>query len=43
MEMPADEMLCLIGSKPPLRLKAVVSHAHPAYRKKLDPNPTMRA
>ncbi len=43
LEMPADEMLCLIGSKPPLRLKAIVSHTHPAYRKKLDPNPTMRA
>jgi type IV secretion system protein VirD4 len=41
--MPADEMLCLIGSKPPLRLKALVSHAHPAYRGKLDPNPTRRA
>lgn len=41
--MPANEMLCLIGSKPPLRLKAVVSHFHPSYRKKLDVNPTRRA
>lgn len=41
--MPADEMLCLIGSKPPLRLKALVSHAHPSYRVKLDGNPTRRA
>jgi type IV secretion system protein VirD4 len=41
LEMPADEMLCLIGSKPPLRLKLLVSHAHPAYRHKLDPNPTL--
>jgi type IV secretion system protein VirD4 len=41
--MPADEMLCLIGSKPPVRLKALVSHTHPAYRAKLDENPTRRA
>ncbi len=41
--MPADQMLCLIGSKWSLRLKAIVSHSHPAYRKKLDPNPTIRA
>lgn len=43
LELPADQMLCLIGSKPPLRLKALVSHAHRAYRSKLDPNPTRRA
>jgi type IV secretion system protein VirD4 len=43
LSMSADEMLCLIGSKPPLRLKALVSHAHRAYRHKLDPNPTRRA
>lgn len=41
--MPADEMLCLIGSKPPLQLEALVSYAHPAYRAKLDENPTRRA
>jgi type IV secretion system protein VirD4 len=41
--MPADEMLCLIGSKPPLRLRALVSYAHPAYQAKLDENPTRRA
>jgi type IV secretion system protein VirD4 len=41
--MPADEMLCLIGSRPPLQLNALVSYAHPAYRAKLDENPTRRA
>lgn len=40
LELPADEMLCLIGSKPPLRLKAIVSHEHAAYRGKLGRNPT---
>jgi len=43
LEMPADEMLCLIGSQPPLRLKAIISHVHAAYKKKLDPNPARRA
>ena len=43
LSMAADEMLCLIGSMPPLRLKALVSHAHRAYRHRLDPNPTRRA
>ena len=42
LQMPPDQMLCLIGSKPPLKLKAIVSHAHAAYRGKLDPNPTLR-
>jgi type IV secretion system protein VirD4 len=41
--MPADEMLCLIGSKPPLQLNALVSYTHPNYRAKLDENPTRRA
>lgn len=43
LEMPANQILCLIGSKSPLRINSVVSHAHPAYRSKLDPNPTRRA
>lgn len=43
LEMPADEMLCLIGSQPPLRLKALLSYAYPAYKAKLDPNPARRA
>ncbi|MCI0999826.1 type IV secretory system conjugative DNA transfer family protein [Ochrobactrum sp. C6C9] len=40
LELPPDEMLCLIGSKPPIRMKAIVSHGHASYRKKLDANPT---
>ena len=43
LAMPPDEMLCLIGSKPALRLKTLVSHAHPFYRAKIDANPTRRA
>lgn len=43
LELPPDEMLCLIGSKPPIRLKAIVSHQHPAYKRKLDRNPTRGA
>ena len=42
LEMPAEQMLCLIGSKPPLLLTGIVSHEHAAYSKKLDRNPTRR-
>lgn len=42
-EMPANQMLCLIRSNQPLRLKQIISHKHPAYRDKLDPNPVARA
>lgn len=43
LEMPADEILCLIRSKPALRLKRIISHKNPAYRGKLAPNPTCAA
>lgn len=42
-EMPASKMLCLIGSNPPLLLDQIISHRHPSYRDKLDPNPVARA
>ena len=42
-EMPANRMLCLIGSNRPLLLEQIISHQHRAYRNKLDPNPVARA
>ena len=41
-EMPANQMLCLIRSNQPLLLDQIISHKHPAYRDKLDPNPVAR-
>ncbi len=41
-EMPANRMLCLIGSNRPLLLDQIISHQHRAYRRKLDPNPVVR-
>ena len=43
LEMHADEILCLVRSKPALKLKRIISHNHPAYRDKLAPNPTRAA
>lgn len=40
LEMRSDEILCLIGSKPPIRFKAIVSHRDKKYQFKLDDNPT---
>jgi type IV secretion system protein VirD4 len=42
-EMPAKQMLCLIRANAPLLLDQIISHKHPAYRDKLDPNPVARA
>lgn len=42
-EMPADEMLCLIRSNKPLKIKQILSYKHRQYRAKLDPNPVVRA
>ena len=42
-EMPASQILCLIGSNRPLLLDQIISHQHRAYRDKLDPNPVARA
>jgi type IV secretion system protein VirD4 len=42
-EMPANQMLCLIRSNPPLLLNQIISHKHAAYKKKLDRNPVARA
>ncbi|WP_287786410.1 hypothetical protein [Acidiphilium sp.] len=42
-EMPANRMLCLIGSNRPLLLDQIISHQHRAYRDKLDPNPVARS
>jgi type IV secretion system protein VirD4 len=41
-EMAANQMLCLIRSNQPLLLDQIISHKHPAYRNKLDPNPVAR-
>ncbi|GGE88996.1 type IV secretory system conjugative DNA transfer family protein [Niveispirillum cyanobacteriorum] len=38
-EMPAGQMLCLIRGHAPLLVDQIVSHRHPAYRRKLDRNP----
>jgi type IV secretion system protein VirD4 len=43
LQIPADEMLMLIASRPPLRIRRIISHTHPLYRKRLDRNPTVRA
>lgn len=40
LEMPSHQILCLIRSHPALLLNKIISHKHPAYRKKLSPNPT---
>ena len=41
-EMPANQMLCFIRNNQALRLNQIISHKHPAYRSKLDPNPVAR-
>ncbi len=42
LEMPSTDMVAMFSGKPPLRLKLIVSHTDPAYRGKLDTNPTLR-
>jgi len=42
LELPPTDMLALFSGRPPLRLKRIISHSDPAYRDKLDPNPTIR-
>jgi type IV secretion system protein VirD4 len=42
-ELPPSRILCLIRSQPPLLLDRIISHRHPAYRSRLDPNPVVRA
>lgn len=42
LELPSTDMLALFSGRPPLRLKRIISHSDPAYRDKLDPNPTIR-
>jgi type IV secretion system protein VirD4 len=42
-ELPPDQMLCFIRSQRPLMLERIISHKHPEYRQKLDPNPVVRA
>jgi type IV secretion system protein VirD4 len=42
-ELPPDRLLCFIRSHRVLLLDRILSHRHPAYRGKLDPNPTRRA
>lgn len=42
LELPSTEMMALFSGRPPLRLKRIISYNDPAYRDKLDPNPTLR-
>ncbi len=43
LELPPTVMLCRIRSNPGVLLDQIISHQHPAYRKRLDPNPVVRA
>lgn len=43
LQMPGNQMLCLLRSSQPLLLDQIISHKHPAYRDKLDRNPVARA
>lgn len=42
LELPGSDMVALFSGRPPLQLKRIISHSDPAYRNKLDPNPTLR-
>jgi type IV secretion system protein VirD4 len=41
LELPSDEMVGLFPGRPPLRLKRIISHTDPAYRDRIDRNPTI--
>ena len=41
LEMKTGKMLLLTGSKRPLMMDAIISHQHPAYRRKLAQNPVV--
>lgn len=43
LELPPTVMLCRIRSNPGVLLDQIISHHHPAYRKRLDPNPVRAA
>jgi len=43
LELGPDQMLCFLKSHAPVQLKRIVSHQHPAYRRKLDRNPTLQS
>jgi len=43
LELPFTDMIALFPGRPPLRFKRIISHSDPAYRDKLDSNPTLRA
>jgi type IV secretion system protein VirD4 len=36
LELPPNEMICLVRSHPPLKLKQIVSHEHPAYKNRMN-------
>lgn len=43
LQLPAQYMLVRFRGKPGVILEQIVSHEHPAYRDRLDPNPVVRA
>jgi type IV secretion system protein VirD4 len=43
LELGPDQMICFLKNHAPVQLKRIVSHKHPAYKGKLDKNPTLRA
>jgi len=43
LQLPAQYMLTRFRGKPGVILEQIVSHEHPAYRDRLDPNPVVRA
>ena len=40
-ELSSTKMLCFIRGKKPLLLERIISHEHPFYKQRLDPNPTL--
>jgi type IV secretion system protein VirD4 len=43
LTLPPSAMLCRFRSQQPILLERIISHEHPAYRDKLDHNPTRAA